>query len=249
MDALNQAFEDRLEEIEAYLALLEALERQVQKGTPMIGGVTTTGGTTITTQQQRILYSCVYLQLYNLVEATVTWCLDAVCAAATEQNRWSPGDLSDKLRREWVRSTARTHIDMNPEKRLNAAVEMCDLLIQALPHLKLTVERRGDWDDVAIQDITDRLGCVLQISHGVRSGIKQRIRDDKGPLVLIKDLRNKLAHGSLSFAECGDGVTVRDLKDLKDRTAGYLREVVAAFREYIDTYQFLAPQRRPMSGI
>ena len=59
MDTLAEVFEERLLEIETYLDLLDALDRQVQKGPPEIGGAP------ITVQQQRILYSAVYLQLYN----------------------------------------------------------------------------------------------------------------------------------------------------------------------------------------
>jgi hypothetical protein len=108
MDQLTQTFEERLQEIEAYLDLLEALERQVQQGPPKIGGAA------ITTQQQKILYSSVYLQLYNLVEATVTWCVDAVVAAAAEKGRWRPADLVESLRREWVQIGSRRRIVRAP---------------------------------------------------------------------------------------------------------------------------------------
>jgi MAE_28990/MAE_18760-like HEPN len=241
MDDLTQTFEERLQEIEVYLDLLDALERQVQAGPPKIGGAA------ITAQQQKILYSCVYLQLYNLVEATVTWCVDAVCAAAAEKGRWRPADLITNLRREWVRSTARTHLELNEANRLEGAVQLCDHLVQSLPLLKWSIEggRRGNWDDEEIKAITARLGCDLRISNEVYKGIKRPVREDRGSLVLIRYLRNKLAHGALSFTECGDGVTVFDLRDLKERTALYLREVVAAIRTYIDSYEFLIPASRP----
>ena len=239
MDAIAQSFEDRLQEIESYLDLLEALERQIKIGRPTIGG------SVITAQQQKILYSSVFLQLYNLVEATTTWCLDAVCGAATDNGRWRAGDLVENLRREWVRSTARTHIDLNSDHRLDSAFQLCEHLVKALPLLELTIETRGNVDDYVIQSITERLGLRLTISKDVLRGIKQPIRDDKGPLVLVKDLRNRLAHGSLSFSECGDGITVPDLRHLKDCTADYLREVIAGFRAYIDSYEFLVPPRRP----
>ncbi len=93
---LNGAFEDRLQEIDAYLTLMDALERQIQVGPPRIGGEL------ITAQQQKILYSSVYLQLYNLVEATATWCVEAVASAAADGGRWRPNDLTIELRREWV---------------------------------------------------------------------------------------------------------------------------------------------------
>lgn len=241
MDALTQLFDERLQEIEAYLDLLDVLEKQVTNGPPKIGD------TLISSQQQKILYSSVYLQLYNLVEATATWCIGAVASAAANGGRWQPADLSKKLRREWVRTFARTHVDLNYDNRLNAANELCDHLIYSLPINAWDVEKGGggNWDDHEIEAITERLGCDLGITRQVYSDVKRKIRDDKGPLELVKYLRNRLAHGSLSFAECGDGVTVADLREIKDRTAKYLREVLAAFNGYIDSYQFLDPTRRP----
>src|SRR4051812_30680386 len=111
MNDFVQTFEDRLQEIETYLDLLDALEKQVQQGLPRIGQT----GPTITVQQQRILYSSVYLQLYNLVEATITRCIDAVSVAIAEKGSWLPSDLSISVRREWVRAIARTHTDLNYE--------------------------------------------------------------------------------------------------------------------------------------
>jgi len=150
VDPLTVAFEERLQEIDAYLDLLDALERQVRDGPPHIGGAP------ITTQRQKILYSSVYLQLYNLVEATVTWCMDAVAVASANGLRWRPGDLSDELRREWVRVTARTHTDPNVDNRFKTAVQFCDRLIQGLPVSDWTIEKggSGNWDDTEIESIT-----------------------------------------------------------------------------------------------
>jgi hypothetical protein len=230
-----------LQEIETYLALLDVLEKEAAQGAPRIGSVS------ITAQQQKILYSSVYLQLYNLVEATVTWCVEAVCAAAADGGKWVPADLTETVRKEWVRATAKTHTEMTPENRLAKAVAMSERLVQALPVIswKMEVSGGGNWDDEDIRKLTQRLGCQLQISQQVYSDIKRPIKDNKGALVLVKDLRNRLAHGTLSFSECGEGVTVPDLVDLKERTAKYLREVVAAFTSFINSQEFLAPHKRP----
>ena len=244
MTALVENFDERLEEIEAYLSLLDSLERALQQGPPQLGG------TPITSLQQRILYSSVYLQLYNLVEATITWSIDAICNASVSGHRWRVSDLSSNLRREWVKAKARTHIELSEDKRLNHAVELADFLIEAGPISAWAVEkgRRGNWDEDEIRTMTNRLGCDIQISAEVYSAIKRPIRDDKGALVLVKDLRNRLAHGSLSFAECGDGITVADLRMLADRTFRYLREVVEGVKAFIDSYAFLDPARRPPTG-
>ena len=243
MDDFAQTFEERLQEIETYLDLLEALEKQVQEGPPRIGET----GPTITVQQQKILYSSVYLQLYNLVESTITRCVDAVSKAVVNNNLWAPGDLSVDLRREWVRCIARTHTELNYENRLEAALGLCEHLVQTLPVSAFKVEKGGggNWDDNTIQDISIRLGLTLRFSREVYSTIKRPFRNDQGPLAFVKSLRNSLAHGSLSFVECGEGITVDDLRGLKDSTALYLREVVASFKVFIEAHEFLLPARRP----
>ena len=219
MDHFVQTFEDRLREIELYLDLLDTLETQVQQGPPKLGT------TTITVEQQRILYSSVYLQLYNLVELTVTRCLDAVSSALEEKQQWLPGDLSDKLRREWVRSIARTHTELNFENRLNSALDLCEFLVQSRHVSAFKIEKGagGSWDDLTIQNISARIGLSLNISTSVNSDIKRPFRNDQGALMFIKTLRNGLAHGTVSFVESGENVTVADLRDLENRTAAYLR--------------------------
>jgi hypothetical protein len=239
------AFEERLKEIDAYLDLLDALERQVKIGPPKIGGAP------ITVQQQKILYSSVYLQLYNLVEATVTWCIDAI-TAATADGRWKPADLSGELRSEWIRVTARTHVDLNYENRLAASVDLCDRFINVLPVLAWSFAKGGggNWDDIEIEEIAERIGFELKsrIPSAAYSGVKRHIRDDKGALALIKHLRNKLSHGNMSFEECGDGATVSELRDIKDKSATFLREVALAFEQFIAAHEFLEPARRPLPG-
>jgi len=243
MEPLQEAFEERLREIEAYLGLLEIVERQVQSGPPRL----TEDGGLITTEQQKILYSGVYLQLYSLVEATITRCVEAVCAAASDGEVWKPGDLSEPVRAEWVRYIARTHEDdLTHVSRLDSALKMFDALVSASPVSRFKVEKAGgNWDDGQIERISRRLGFELRISEPVRAGVKRPVRDDKGALALIRHLRNRLAHGDLSFVECGAGATVSDLRSLKEATTAYLREVVASFAASIAAYEYLLPERRP----
>ena len=242
MDALTQVFDERLQEIDAYLDLLDALDRQVKSGTPPA-----IGGSLITVKQQRILYSAVYLQLYNLVEATVTWCVDAMCDAAATGGAWAAADLSQELRREWVRLAAKTYENLNEDNRLTHTADALEHVIRG-DRVTWPVDsaRKGNWDDDEISALSAKLGCDLRLSPAVYSGIKRPIRDDKGPLRLIRDLRNRLAHGSLSFEECGTDITVTELRDTKNRTVDYLKEVVAAYGAHIDEYRFLIPAKRPV---
>jgi hypothetical protein len=241
--SLNTGFQERLAEVESYLDFLSTMEAQAQNGPPRIEGAEHP----ITTQQQRILYSSVYLQLYNLVEATMSRCVEAVSDAAKDSARWRPSDLSDSLRREWVRGSARTHVELTPEHRLESALRLCDHLVASLPITAFDIDKGGggNWDDSEIEAFSRRLGFQLTVSQPVYSAIKQPFRDDLGPLALVRQLRNRLAHGSISFAQCAEDTTVGRLVELKDRTVNYLKEVVDCFARYIESFEYLRPERRP----
>jgi len=236
-------FDERIDEIEAYISLLESLERAAQAGPPQIDG------DVVTTRQQKMLYSAVYLQLYNLVEATATWCVTAV-SQATEASGKTVGDLEPPIRREWVRTNARTHIVLNPDNRLETAVEFCNIVLDGGQISEWSIEKGGggNWDVAAIEAVSERIGCILQISPAVSTAAKRHFRDEKNALLFVKDLRNQLAHGSISFEQSGENVTVNDLKELKTRTVDYLKEVVQSFSDYLAGFMFLESTARPAAG-
>lgn len=243
MSDLLTDFRERLTEVDAYLDFLYVMETQAQRGPPRLHGAEHP----ISAQQQKILYSSVYLQLYNLVEATMSRCIETIAEATKENDQWKPSDLSNSLRNEWVRDRARTHDNLTPENRLKSALSLCDHLVSALPVAPFDIIKGGggNWDDDAIEAMSKRLGFQLVVSKPVYSAIKQKFRDGLGPLVFVKELRNRLAHGSISFAQCSENVTVAVLIDLKTRTVDYLSEVIDCFNSYVSNREYLLPERRP----
>ncbi|WP_409048480.1 MAE_28990/MAE_18760 family HEPN-like nuclease [Microbacterium sp. HA-8] len=239
-------FEERYEEIEAYLSFLQNVEDAAREGTPRLRGT----DAPITTEQKKILNSSLYLQLYNLVEATVLRCLEAVVAAVEEAER-RPSELSIGLRTEWVRSIARTHSDLGPDKRLQAALDLCEQLLQQMPVKGFKIEPGGggSWDDSSIEKICERVGCGLTLSPDVLEAAKRHIRDDMGALKLVKNRRNGLAHGSLSFVDCSDGVTVAELKGLATAVGDYLREAVGCFVSFIQVEIAKSKEQMETEGV
>lgn len=240
----TESFEERIAEIEAYIELLEALNLQAQSGPPEIGGAI------ITTQQQQMLYSSVYIQLYNLVEATATWCVSAVSSATSTGALWNAKNLDSAIRREWIRTSAQTHSILNPSNRFSSTLDLCEAVLQETPISDWNIERGGggNWDIVEIEKISKRIGCTLNITQSVETAAKRHFRNEKNALAFVKDLRNQLAHGSISFVQSGENVTVSDLIELKQRTVDYLRQVVQSFQDYLDSYKYLAAPFRPTTG-
>lgn len=243
---LASFFDERYEEVDMYLSFLQNVEDAAREGAPRFRGTQTT----ITTAQKKILNSSLYLQLYNLVEATVLRCLEAVAAAVKESGR-RPSDLNVSLRTEWVRSIARTHIDMGADKRLEAALKLCEQLLQQMPIRQFSIEPGGggNWDDSSIETICERVGCDLTISPSSLQAVKRHIRDDMGALKLVKNRRNGLAHGSLSFVDCSDGVTVAELRSLATAVGDYLREAVGCFVNFIESQIAEGEEQTKMGGV
>lgn len=236
-------FEERFGEVDSYIDLLEKVEEATQNGIPRIA----VSEYRITAKQQKILYSSVYLQLYNLVEATMARCVSELTEATSTAGRWQPHQLNDQLMGEWVRSTARTHSDMSAESRLKHALEMSTHIVQQLPiePFVIDVGGGGNWDDQVIYKMAERLGCPLSLTLPTQAGVKRKKRDGLGPLQLVKNRRNGLAHGSISFVDCADGVLVSELREMSQSVEAYLREVITCFKSYIDSHNFLRPDSRP----
>lgn len=242
---LERAFDERRAEVEAYLSFLEELEVAALAGAPRFRDA----GNPLSPLQTQILRAGVFVQLYNLVEATMTRCLDAL-ASASWNGAWRAADLNPHFRKEWVKVVVAANKELNADNRLRHAVALADLLVQAAPLQEFKLEKGGggNWTDTNIEDMLERVGLRLRLTPTVRAAAKRKFRDDLGPLALVVKLRNDLAHGTISFAECGENETVAGLREISSNTATYLRSVVRAVERFIDRHEFLDAGRRPVSA-
>lgn len=246
MSAFRDVFDDRLQEIEEYLDFLQGIETVAQSGVPRLTSLST--GTPavsipVTPNQQKMLCAGAYLLYYNLVESTITGCIDDLTSAIILSGSCQPQHLSEKLQQEWVRYIARTHhTELSSEKRLDAAMKLCKQLISTQPVSEFNLEKGGggNWDDKSIKSFCERIGVVLKTSLPVYSRISRPFKDDKRPMEYVKTLRNDLAHGTISFADGGSGITVTDLRDLLGHIRDYLNEVIAIFENFIAQSEYLA---------
>lgn len=248
MERPSEGLEERLREVDSYLGFLRSIEKATMSGPPRLVG----SEEPITAEQQRILYSSVYLQLYSAVEATITRCLDFVTIATLDHRKPKPGELSDRLRRVWVREIARTHVDLTPAHRLDSALSLCNHLVEQLPVPSFKISKgAGNWDDTEIEEITKRIGCTLAVPVAAFQAAKRPFRNDKNALGLIRWFRNQLAHGEISFAQCSEGVTVEELERLTSLTSEYLKGVAASFEAYVASDGFMnkAGKEPEMEGV
>lgn len=239
---LETAYDERAVEVEAYLGFLEELEAAAQTGAPRFSPT----GAALSPQQIQILRAGVFVQLYNLVEATMTNCLDAV-SLASYTSQWTAADLNPNIRTEWVKVTVQANKDLNADNRLRKAVLLAESLVRSDPLAAFKLEKGGggNWNDKHIEDMLERVGLKLKLTPTVREAVRRKERNDLGALGLVVKLRNDLAHGSISFSECGATETITSLRRIAGATVMYLRTVVRSVERYIDRHEYLVAARRP----
>lgn len=242
MGAIGEKFKERLEEIEEYLSLLGVIESSTRENGQLYGSYK------VNPRQQRILFSNVLLQLYNIVEATAVWCLEELVAAVSQTGR-GPAEYTPQIRKEWVKHQLKLDDPkMTEESRLDRFVGMVDIV--ALPNLEMPLWRieaggGGNWEDEEIFRLAKRLGVEFNLPPKLSKAVKVPTRNAMRPLEFICKRRNHLAHGNISFAQSTESETLQDLITLKNTTVEYLEFVVDAFTKFIDSHSFLAEGHGP----
>lgn len=239
MQLVRDTYNERISDIEAHFELIKNISDAAVNGGAKFP--VNDGQYTITTQQQKILFSSTYLQLYNLVESTVNQLMDAVARHSMQGIGGDLARLSEKVRDQYLRHVLRTSdISLTPENRLANAIK---LLQQALGmadvEIKIPRGGGGNWDLETIGNLNDRIGVVCILSQDIRAKLYRPFRDDNGPLRCIKVVRNNLGHGSISFAECGSGHSYSEFRTLIDIVKEYLEQLMDSYENYIDSQHYL----------
>ena len=73
-------------------------------------------------------------------------------------------------------------------------------------------------------------------------GFKSKLTNSKetagNDLLKIKEQRNKLAHGDITFADCGKDKSVTQMIDYKNNTVEYLESVLVNIEDYLKNTKF-----------
>ncbi|HLO98063.1 MAG TPA: MAE_28990/MAE_18760 family HEPN-like nuclease [Fimbriimonas sp.] len=231
------SFEERKIEILSYLDLVEGLEEMIKNGCTVIQGGSRS--CSLSPDQQRMLYAGVYIQLYNLIESTVTLLLNELEATVSGDGTWDARALTDKMRREWIKSIVADKEELQAnDTRLTRAIQLSDHFIGNCP-LKFRVPRGGggNWNDEAVSELATRLGVTLTFPS--EATVKRFVRNGQTAMKLVTTYRNKLAHGQITFGECGADHDVSELRNTAAVVFEYLERMLSVFTDFIDNKEFL----------
>lgn len=218
MTPLLQAFETRLEELASYYKFVEMIERD--SAALSLPNKKTWRTRPVDEKILRILKANFFLLLYNLVEASIREAFTSVYKAI-ETDGCSVRQLSLPLRKIWIDfeysllkpSTA--HPDSYRELGRKLVQDVADDVRATLDVAALNFG--GNLDARAIRKACDDHGVSHKTMKQAKGGEK---------LVVVKQKRNALAHGDLSFVECGRDYTVAQLGEIKHDATLYLRAIL-----------------------
>ncbi|WP_412501649.1 MAE_28990/MAE_18760 family HEPN-like nuclease [Shewanella chilikensis] len=232
MELVRVTFNERLLDIESYFELVDNIEKAIGTGEASFN--VNNAPYRITPEQQKIMYSGIYLHLYNLIESTISLLINAVERHTTSGINGKLISLSENMRKLYVKSVTAPSEALSNEKRLEKALNLFNQVLQLQPlDLKIPPGGGGNWDVSEITKLNESIGVKVKLPKGLNTKVKRPFRDDKGPIRLIKDIRNKLAHGSLSFTECGDNHVASEFRKLIDIVKEYLEFLIDCYENFI----------------
>ncbi|WP_159592417.1 MAE_28990/MAE_18760 family HEPN-like nuclease [Streptococcus halichoeri] len=149
------------------------------------------------------------IMLYNLVEACVRSTMSNYYVKFNYSRR-SYTETVKQLKKLWIQHSTKEFTESNMSKNI---FEMIEKAMDNEYTVSLDFEKyfslSGNADLREIKSILDKHGISYESSEFKNYG---------GALKSIKDMRNSLAHGNISFEENGKNLTVNDISQYKDQT-------------------------------
>lgn len=209
-------YKRRKEDVEEYFRLLCFLLSFETHRNISIQNIDTGKSLVITQEMQCVAKAQSLILLYNLVESTVCDCLNAIYDAIQDESLIF-GNVSDDIKNMWRNFLKRKNL---PEKTKNDN----DIINMAIRFDSLAINISGSLDFRKIQEVFSKHGCLLDNSS--RDTIAQSF-------LVVKNKRNLLAHGNISFSECGAHYLLSDLQKYKEHIVDYMQDVVNKTCDYI----------------
>lgn len=229
MESVITSFQERVGEIEEYLALLQLISRPNTK-------VHSEGRKPkqVDTVVLKTMKASCFLMLYNLVESSIKSSMEKLYEKMNSEER-ALLEFNSYVKNIWINQKFR---DMDPfssnqtsyRNLIQSMVD--DILVENSVYLdsrKLHIGGNLDADEIRL----------LFDKHKISTTTHYRAFGG-GELKTIKDKRNLLAHGAISFADCGQEYSVKDIIGIKKQAVVYLRSSLRNVKKYMEQTKYAA---------
>lgn len=219
---LKSSFEKRIADIDIYYRLLRfILNIESHKNIPLINEV---NGHSLYVEQQ--MQCCLKAQtlvlLYNLVESTICECLNAIYDAVHD-DKLTYNKLTDQMRKAWNNSCKRANI---PEKDWTETEKMNHIVRFRI----LATNISGSLDIRNIYNVLLQHGCTID---------NCKREDYAQSFFIVKNKRNLLAHGNVSFSECGTNYVLSDMEKMRQDIIIFLGKVIESVHKFISEKKYM----------
>ena len=230
MNTVIADFEKRVAEIEIFFKHIEALEEK--EDDPSIVTAAPKEIKTVDPNLIRVLKANLFLLLYNLTESSIRQAISELAVSITSE-KIAYSEASDEIKRVWIDKGLRKFNNKSAKQIVDCLANLSSNIID-IP-FDDEIAGGGNIDARKIREFGAVYGFSCKAHPNAKDGAK---------LFNVKRLRNDLAHGLVSFAECGRNYTVSDLRETKYETIVYLRAILRNISRYLDTKRFRACVRR-----
>ncbi|MBL1261380.1 MAG: hypothetical protein COB33_012715 [Thiotrichaceae bacterium] len=232
MNEVLSYLNERVEEFHSHLSIARMLELRVDEGI-------VDGNIRVEVRHVNTVKSGLLIHLYNIVEAVTSRTLREVGEAVVTEK---PNLWTEKLLSEWIRSAVWNGEDRIGDQAMRRLMQVSSNLASGeLLQAFLIKGEPGSWNDDAIKKVAVRLGCCLSLSREVsRAAYERKYRNETTALQYLASKRNAIAHGSSTFEEGANDLSIEELEELSERILPYLKEITESYQNFLVNKEYLA---------
>lgn len=169
----------------------------------------------------KVLKANSFLLLYNLIESSIKLSITEIYDQISTKNK-KYNEVIDEIRKIWITENYKNFKGKNTDFIFETIGKMAQDVIS----IKFSPDKiiSGNIDGRKVRDFAVQYGFSEKTHHAAKNGVK---------LHQVKTQRNALAHGALSFKECGRQYTYEDLLDTKKQVIIYLRGIIRNIDNYL----------------
>lgn len=224
MQAIIDMFDERVQEINHYFDAMIALdEGSIER---------LSQAPYFDSEFIKVLKANALLMIYNLVESTVMGGILEIYDKL-KQEGLTYCSVRQEIKDIWFSYKFKQVYDQQAHYKSykGKALEIVNSILtgEVIELDRKATDISGNLDAQQIRNV-----CT---DHGIRFHTDAA---SKGGIVLetVKDRRNDLAHGTLSFAECGRDYSIEELSEIKYQTVLFLNGLLDGMKQYYDGKQY-----------
>lgn len=232
MKQVLEDFDERVGEIDAYFAFLADLEQPNARLVFEVDSHDFEKG--IDSEWLKTLKATSFLLIYNLVEAAIRSALGSLYETMKREGR-SYEDLREEIRSVWIDQRFR-RVDRHSASLRDYQDVARVLVSHAVDRLTVEIDshilpKSGNLDAEKVREICHLHGIPVDTPASGRGG---------ADLAMVVKQRNDLAHGNVSFRECGRNFTVSQLCATKEQAVVFVKGILLNIQKYITEKAYVA---------